>query len=283
MRMIFVILDIIFVILAALVLLGLGRLVQQWLYGQSLRALLTERDNPAMGIVVAGYLFGVIWTTTVLLGNLSYELVVDILGVLLYGCIGIVLLTGVALGTCRVCLGMGVQEQLVARNVAAAIVVAGVYIATSLTYSGGLSGEGGGFWSMLLFFLLGQLALLGITYAFRRLTSYNDVQEIAAGNVAAALALTGLLIAVGLIVGRAVSGEYLGFLPSLGSFLLALLLVVVLYPVRQVVVQWLILGGPIHWHASLLDSEIAQDKNVAAGLLEATAYVTAALFLTRIV
>jgi len=277
------VLEMIFVILATLVLLGLARLVQQWLYGQTLHALLTERDNPAIGIAVAGYVFGVIWTTTVLLGNLSYALVSDILGVLLYGCIGIVLLTGAALGTCRIFLGMGVQEQLAARNVAAGIVVAGVYIATSLTYSGGLSGEGGGFWIMLLFFLLGQLALLGITYAFRWLTSYDDVQEIASGNVAAALALTGLLIAVGLIVGRAVSGVYLGFLPSLGSFLLALLLVVVLYPVRQVVVQWLILGGAIHWHASLLDSEIAQDRNVAAGLLEATAYVTTALFMTHIV
>ena len=69
----------------------------------------------------------------------------------------------------------------------------------------------------------------------------------------------------------------------LGSFLLALLLVVVLYPVRQVVVQWLILGGAVHWHASLLDSEIAQDRNVAAGLLEATAYVTTALFMIHIV
>lgn len=267
-------------VLAALVLLGLARVVQQWLYGQTLRVMLTESDNPAMGIVVAGYLFGVIWTITVLLGTLSHNVVWDIRNVLIYGCIGIVLLTGAALGTCRVCLGMAMREQLAARNVAAAIVVAGVYIATSLTYSGGLVGEGGGFWIMLLFFLLGQVALLGITYAFRRLTSYDDVQEIASGNVAAALALAGLLIAVGLIVRRAIAGDYLGFLPSLGSFLLALLLAVVLYPVRQVVVQWIILGGPIHWRASLLESEIAQDRNVAAGLLEATAYVTTALFMT---
>ncbi len=42
----------IFVILATLVLLGLARLVQQWLYGQTLHALLTERDNPAIGIAV---------------------------------------------------------------------------------------------------------------------------------------------------------------------------------------------------------------------------------------
>ena len=278
----------VFVILAAVVLLALARWVQQWLYGQTLHAMLTEDDNPAMGIAIAGYLFGVFWTVTVLLGNLKdpahhYELLPDLWSVLLYGGVGIVLLTIVALGTCRVFLGMGIQEQLAARNVAAAIVVAGVYIATSLTYSGTLSGEGGGFWILLLFFLLGQLALLGITYAFRWLTSYDDVQEIAAGNVAAALALTGLLIAVGLIVRWAVAGEYTGFFRSLGSFLLALLLALVFYPVRQVIVQWLLLGGEMHWHNSLLDSEIAHDKNVAAGLLEATAYVTAALFITNIV
>jgi uncharacterized membrane protein YjfL (UPF0719 family) len=273
----------IFVILAAVVLLALARWVQQWLYGQTLHAMLTEDDNPAMGIAIAGYLFGVFWTVTVLLGSLHYELLPDLRNVLLYGGIGIVLLTVVALGTCRVFLGMGVQQQLAARNVAAALVVAGVYIATSLTYSGTLIGEGGGFWIMLLFFLLGQLALLGITYAFRRLTSYDDVQEIAAGNIAAALALMGLLIAVGLIVRRAVSGDYTGFFHSLGSFLLALLLALVFYPVRQVLVQWILLGGPMHWRHSLVDSEITQDKNVAVGLLEATAYVTSALFLTNIV
>jgi uncharacterized membrane protein YjfL (UPF0719 family) len=289
----------VFVILAAVALLALARWVQQWLYGKTLHALLTEDDNPAMGIAIAGYLFGVFWTVTVLLGNLSYELLPDLLGVLLYGGVGIVLLTAVALGTARVFLGMGIQEQLAARNIAAAIVVAGVYIATSLTYSGTLSGEGGalscapsadavagnggGFWILLLFFLLGQLALLGITYAFRWLTSYDDVQEIAAGNVAAAVALTGLLIAVGLIVRWAVAGEYTGFFRSLGSFLLALLLALVFYPVRQVLVQWLLLGGTMHWRNSLLDSEIAHDKNIAAGLLEATAYVTSALFLTSIV
>jgi uncharacterized membrane protein YjfL (UPF0719 family) len=273
----------IFVILAAVVLLVLARWVQQWLYGQTLHAMLTEDDNPAMGITIAGYLLGVFWTVTVLLGNLQYELLPDIGNVLLYGGVGIVLLTVVALGTCRVFLGTSVQQQLAARNVAAALVVAGVYIATSLTYSGTLSGTGGGFWIMLLFFLLGQLALLGITYAFRWLTSYDDVQEIAAGNIAAALALMGLLIAVGLIVRRAVSGDYTGFFHSLGSFLLALLLALVFYPVRQVLVQWILLGGPMHWHHSLLDSEIAQDKNVAVGLLEATAYVTSALFLTNIV
>jgi uncharacterized membrane protein YjfL (UPF0719 family) len=192
-----------------------------------------------------------------------------------------VLLTAVAVGSCRLFLGRQLRQQLVEQhNVAAGVVVAGVYIATSLTYSGVLSGEGGGLGILLLFFALGQLAFLLLTFVFRWLTTYDDVQEIAAGNLAAALALAGLLVAVGFIVSWAVSGTYFGLADALQSFGSSLLFVVVLYPVRQIVVQMILLGGPIRWRGSVLDSEIAQDKNVAAGLLEATAYITAALFIT---
>jgi uncharacterized membrane protein YjfL (UPF0719 family) len=269
----------VFVAVAAIGLLALSRWVLQWILGQTLRDMLTSHDNPAMGLVVAGYFFGVLWTIMVLLGSPSLGLWRDVLGVLLYGCLGIVLLTAVALVSCRYFLGLHVREQLEAHNVAAAVVVAAVYVATSLTYSGALTGEGGGFWVLLLFFILGQLALLGITYLFRWLTSYDDVQEIASGNLAAGLALAGLLLAVGIVVARAAAGIYTGLGASLVSFVIALLVVIVFYPVRQFVVQSLILGAPIHWRGTLLDSEIAQDRNVAAGLLEAVAYLTTALFL----
>ena len=268
----------VFVIVAALCLLALARFVLQWVFGQTLRVLLTDHDNPAMGLAVAGYLFGVIWTITILLSAPGRGLWQDVLDVLLYGALGIVLLTAVALGSARFFLGLHVRDELEAHNVSAAIVVAGVYVATSLTYSGALSGEGGGFGVLLLFFILGQLAMLVMTYIFRWLTDYDDVHEIASGNVAAGLALAGLLIAMGIIVGHAAAGDFTGWGHSLLSFLLALLVFVVFYPVRQFVVQCLILGGPLRWRAIMLDSEIAQDKNVAAGLLEATAYLSTALF-----
>lgn len=277
------IVEAIFVVVAAVLLVVLARWVLQWIFGHTLHDMLTNHDNPAIGLAVAGYLFGVLWTITVLLGAPGRGWWQDILDVVIYGGLGIVLLTGVALGSCRFFLGLHVREQLEAHNVAAAIVVAGVYVATSLTYSGALDGEGGGFGVLLLFFILGQLVLLGITYVFRWLTGYDDVQEIADGNIAAALALAGLLIAVGIVVGQAASGAFVGLLGSLGDFLLAIIVIVAFYPVRQLVVQGLILGGRFSWRGILLDSEIAQDKNVAAGLLEATTYLSTALFLIYVV
>ena len=276
--------EVVFVIAAPLVLLALARLVLQRVLGSSLRVALTDHDNPAVGLAVAGYLFGVIWTISVLLGTPSSGgLWQDVLEVALYGGLGIVLLTVVSLVSCRLFLGLHVREQLEAHNSAAAIVVGGAYVATSLTYSGALDGEGGGFWMLLLFFVLGQLALVAMTYVFRWLTGYDDVREIESGNLAAGIAQAGLLIAMGVIVGQAASGEFTTLEDSLIGFLISLLIVVVLYPVRQLVVQCLILGAPLRFRSILLDNEIAEDKNIAAGLLEASAYLSTALFITSVI
>ncbi|MCZ6875178.1 MAG: DUF350 domain-containing protein [bacterium] len=274
--------EIVFVVMATLALLALARWILQWFLGNTLQVLLTDHDNPAMGLAVAGYLFGVIWTVTVLMSAPGRGLWQDILDILLYGVLGILLLTVVSILTCRLFLGMHVRDQLEDHNVAAAIVVAGVYVATSLTYSGALKSEGGGL-LLLLFFVLGQLALLGMTYLFRWLTSYDDVQEIASGNIAAGLALSGLLIAMGIIVGNAASGSFTSQADSIVSFVLGLLVFLIFYPVRQVVVQGLILGGRLSFRAILLDQEIAQDRNTAAGLLEAVSYISTALFIVFVV
>ena len=102
----------VFVVVAALILLALARWVLQWILGQTLRDMLTAHDNPAIGLVVAGYFFGVLWTIMALLGSPSQGLWRDIVGVLLYGCLGIVLLTAVALVSSGYCLGLQVRQQL---------------------------------------------------------------------------------------------------------------------------------------------------------------------------
>jgi hypothetical protein len=58
--------------------------------------------------------------------------------------------------------------------------------------------------------------------------------------------------------------------------------VLALYPVRQIIVQMLLLGGGFSFRNGRLDREIAQDQNVGAGLLEAIGYLATALVVTRI-
>ena len=88
---------------------------------------------------------------------------------------------------------------------------------------------------------------------------------------------------MGVIVGQAAPGDFTTLEDSLIGFLFSPLVVVVLYPVGQLFVQRLILGAPIRSRNIPLDKEIAEDKNIAAGLLEASAYLSTAPFVTSVI
>jgi uncharacterized membrane protein YjfL (UPF0719 family) len=117
---------------------------------------------------------------------------------------------------------------------------------------------------------------------FRYLTSYDDIAEIKNGNVAAALGFGGLLIAIGTMVGFAVSGEFTGYAAGFKGFGLMILAVLAFYPVRQIVVQGLVLGAGVKFRVGVLDREVAEDRNLGAGLLEAIGYYATALIVTRV-
>ena len=84
------------------------------------------------------------------------------------------------------------------------------------------------------------------------------------------------------MAGYAVSGNFTGYSQGFRDFGLMMLATVALYPVRQIVVQMLFLGGGFSFRNGRLDHEIAQDRNVGAGLLEAVGYIATALIVTRL-
>jgi hypothetical protein len=85
-----------------------------------------------------------------------------------------------------------------------------------------------------------------------------------------------------MMVGNAVSGDFTGYAEGFRGFGLMLLVILFLYPVRQFVVQTLLLGGGFSLFGGRLDREIADDKNLGAGLLEAIGYVSTAMIVIHI-
>jgi uncharacterized membrane protein YjfL (UPF0719 family) len=148
--------------------------------------------------------------------------------------------------------------------------------------AGALSGDGGSIVPTVIFWAAGVVALIVFTHIFRSLTSYNDAESIKSNNVAAALGCAGLIIAIGIMAGYAVAGNFDGYSQGFRDFGLMMLATVALYPVRQIVVQMLFLGGGFSFRNGRLDHEIAQDRNVGAGLLEAVGYIATALIVTRL-
>jgi len=214
----------------------------------------------------------------------GHSLLGDVQAVAAFGIGGIVAMTvtGLIFQAYNQWTGVHLKEQIARGNVAAGIVTGGVFLASSQIVRGALSGDEGALAPTLVFWAAGLAALLVITHLFRQLTAYDDARLIDGGNVAAAVGYTGLIVALGMMIGYAVSGNFTGYAAGFKAFGLMLLLVLVLYPVRQFIVQMLLLGGGFSLYNGRLDREIAEDQNVGAGVLEAVGYLATAMLITRI-
>ncbi len=278
-------LTVLFVSAATIVIVVIARLVHQMFLKTRLTDALIQHDNAALGMSVAGYIFGVLLVIiAVLTGPGHDDILTDFILVTMYGISGIVYMALAGIFGLSFCLNPSVNTSVRSGNTAAGITVGAGYVATGLIVSGVFSGEGeGDILAAILFLILGQITLFGCTLLYRYLTRYDDIQEIVNGNTAAALSYAGLMIAVGLIIGDALTGEFIGYREGIEDFSIGVLAVFVLYPIRQILVQSILLGGRISFYGGRLDDEISTEKNIAAGVIEAATYIAAALFATQVV
>ncbi len=273
-----------FVVLAIIVLLIIARLVYRLLLGQGMTETLINSDNKAAAVSLGGFLLGVIQVIIPILSGPSHSFWGDVLGVVAYGVGGIIAMTvaGVIFEEYSRWVGAPLREQIAAGNLSAGIIDGAIHFASSQIVAGALTGDGGSIVPTIVFWAAGVATLIIFTHIFRSLTAYNDADLIKENNVAAALGCAGLIVAIGMMVGYAVSGNFTGYGQGFRDFGVMLLAVLALYPVRQIIVQMLFLGGGFSFRNGRLDHEIAQDRNVGAGLLEAIGYLATALVVTRI-
>jgi len=246
------------------VLFVLGKWLNDLVTSHAIDRELTERDNPALAISTAGYYLGII---IIFLGALigpSTSLLWDLLIVGGYGLggIGLLLLSRV-LNDRLILRSFSAQRELIEdRNPGAGAVLFGSYVASALIVAGSIQGEGGGPHTALVFYALGQVALIAFTWLYDWLAPYSLLDQIEKDNAAAGIGLGGALIAIGIIVMRAVSGDFVGWAEDLrylgGNVLLVFVyLAGVRFFFDRVIIP-----------RSDLNVEITRDRNVGAGLLE---------------
>jgi uncharacterized membrane protein YjfL (UPF0719 family) len=248
-----------------------AKVVQDVLTPYKINEHLTEHDNPALGITLAGYLAGVviIFLGAVvgpdLDGELTFtELATDIGGDLLYVLGGVLALNVGRVVIDRLVLrGFSTAREIVEHgNVGTAAVEAGAYVATALVVAGAVYGEGGGPLTACVFFALGQLVLVVFGSFYQWLTRYDVHAEIEKGNVAAGIAMGLGMVAIGIVLFGATAHDFVGWQENLLEFgqfsVLGGLLLAVLRRVTDVV----LLPG------TTLAHEIARDQNNNAAWIE---------------
>lgn len=209
-----------------------------------------------------------------LLRDLGWSLALATVGVLL------VLVVG------RLGLGLlfraRLPELLARGNKAAGFAAGAHYAATGLLTSHAVAGsDARGLGLSFAFFLLAQLTLHGVVSLFRALTTYDDAEQIEGENFAAALSYGGVAVAVAVIVARALEGAFTTWADSLRGYAMVLASVLLLYPVRQLFVQALLLGGGVSLRRGRIDEAISK-RNEGVAAVEAASYLAAALAIVKL-
>lgn len=241
--------------------------------------------NDAQRIEGVGEVLGVfvIAGATVRAGAEGESVLHDVAVCAAFGAIALVASTLVGRLGVRLLLGH-LREELARNNVAAAVASAGQLVASALVTSRAVVGSDAHDLGLsLAFFAIAQATLLVFVSLFRALTTYDDAEQIRGENLAAALSYAGVSVAVGIVVARAVEGDFEGWLTSLKGYGGVLLSLVALWPVRQLFVQTILLRAPLHLRGGALDVAIQRQRSAGMAALEATSYLATALVIARVV
>ena len=238
---------------------------------------IVENSNPAVGWRRAGLYLGM---TIALIGAFSGSTQgfgADIINLLKDGAIVIVFFFIARFITDKVALRINNDDEALKGNASVGIVEFGNYIATGFILNGCFSGEGGGFGSILLFFLLGQAALIIIFLLYEWATPFNVTAEIKDKNVAAGLALAGMMIPLGIILRASIAGPFTGWTQDLLSFGISAVAGTILLFVFRGIVDRIFLPG------TTLAVEVKRDRNVSGVVVTRGAIVALALVISAVI
>lgn len=268
------------------VVLVIGKLIQDLLTPYKINNQLRTKDNVALGLSITGYYLGIVIVflgavyqdfTPIVADGLGFttDYWQDVLEVFLTSLAGIAVLNLARIVVDKLVLHRFSTERKIIdeQNAGTGAVEAGVYIAAALVIAGSVSGEGGGPETSLAFAALGLLVLVLYTLFYELTTSFNIHEQIEGNNTAVGVALAGNLVAIGIVVLKAVFGDFVGWEEALAGFitfavfgfglLMAMRLVVDLIMFPQVKVA----------------DELAIDRNLGVALIEGAVVVSASLIL----
>jgi uncharacterized membrane protein YjfL (UPF0719 family) len=238
------------------------------------------RARGAHRIVLAGDVLAVLLVAAAVVRNnvLGQSLTHDALSAVIMGATGLLLVQGAGELGIRALVGSHLRTELDRGNLAAALAAAAHYVSVGLLASHAVAGQDWRGWGLsLMFFALSIGAQLAVVSLFRALTTYDDAEHVRGGNIAAALSYAGASIAASVVISRALQGDFAGWRASLVGFAQLCAWTLVLYPVRQLVVQGLWLRAAPTARGGAIDDAISQERDVGTAALEATTFVGAAL------
>jgi uncharacterized membrane protein YjfL (UPF0719 family) len=243
---------------------------------------LVDKDNFAFILSYVGYFAALIIVIGGTIVGESYDFATDILLIFVYGILGIALLLVAAWISNKLILTkFDLKKEIIAdKNEGSGIIEAAIYIANGLILYGALIGESetllSGITTFLIYWIIGNFVLIVASKIFTSWMSYDIHTEIENDNVAAGISFSGAILAIGIITMNAILDPFVNWTTTLVDISLQTVLGCILLPVIRLFADKILLPG-----RKLTDEIVNQEKpNIGAGLIEAFAYVAAAILIT---
>ncbi len=277
------------------VVLVLAKFAQDFLTPYRINEQLGRKDNTALGLSITGYFLGVI---TVFVGVLYQPLTVirddqwqltgdfwfDVLEVFLYAVAGILVLNLARILVDKLVLYKFKTEKEIIedQNAGSGAVEFAVYISVGLVIAAATAGTGvsadeativESIFRSVVFFVLGMAVLMVFALLYELTTPFDVHDEIEKDNVAVGVALAGNLIAIAIVVFKAVFGEFVGWTESLVSFAVFAVIGFVLLYVVRIIADFALLPG------TKVADELTVDRNLGVAFIESGVVISAALIL----
>jgi len=266
-------------IIVGVILLLIAKILKDLMTPYDIAEELTDKDNPALGLSLAGYYAGVI---IIIVGAIhhpgepyAYQSAEafgwDALSAAGYGLAGILLLNlARRIVDLLILPGFDVTKEIITdRNSGAGAVEFGSYVASGLVIAGAIHGESDpelAAWvepaAALAFFALGQLVMIAYARFYEVTAPFNVLEEIEQDNVPAGVALGANLIAIGIVMLRALGGGFVGWQHDLITCLFDAVFGFAVFFALRILVDRVFLPG------SRVEEEISRDRNINAAYIE---------------
>ena len=251
-----------------------------------------QRQNLAEALRLSGYLVGVVLVfvgavyqpahLALLDPRLAFDAQfgLDVLRVFLYSLAGIVALNLLRISMDKLVLyKFEVEKEIVEdHNVGTGAVEFGIYVATGLMIAGSLSGAAGSgelfeAVASLVFLALGQVVLVLFAFFYQLTTSFDVHEEIERDNAAVGVAFGGNIIAIGFVMLKALSGDFISWQQSIFDFAVFAVLGFVLLYLLRLLVDLLVLPRVN------VAMQMAQERNAGVALVESAVVISSSLIL----
>ncbi len=263
--------------LVLLAILFIGRAYYRYTTKVNLEEEIVARDNPAMGVALAGFLVGLAIAASggLFSAGTHFEKIMMVFGI---GFVSMILMRISLVINDKLILSKfsNIEEIVRDKNLGVGFIEAGGCIATGLMINGVMSGKADSIQEKLMYgaiyWMIGQFALVVGAFLFRPTCGFDfDATLENDNNAAAGLSFAGFIVGIGMIIKASLYGVSTAVLPELATIATFSSIGFLLLIFAK---KWL---DKVLLPTVVMTRELDKDKNMGAGALSAAGYVCIAL------